>query len=263
MSDYPPPIDRLLTIGELLNWAGNYDYIALGLLPEHVPDLIRLAEDVALMDDEELGPSSWAPIHAARALGQLRAVAAVDPLLRLLEVADDDIIDFQEEDFPEVFARIGLPAVATLNACLQDASRGTWARVAAAAGLRNIATASPEFRSECIAHFSAVLDDAAREDKLVVSLLVGYLLDLKAVEAAPVIERAFAADAVDETFAGDWACVKWELSLGPKPAGRLGDRIDFQPFGDPVRTSNTPKDRAKARRKKSRKDRKRNQKKKR
>lgn len=35
--------------------------------------------------------------------------------------------------------------------------------------------------------------------------IVGYLVDLEAVEAAPLMERAFAAGRVDVSIMGDWA----------------------------------------------------------
>ncbi len=38
---------------------------------------------------------------------------------------------------------------------------------------------------------------------------------LQSVEAAPTIERAFAADRVDETIAGDWDEVQASLGLRP------------------------------------------------
>jgi hypothetical protein len=43
--------------------------------------------------------------------------------------------------------------------------------------------------------------------------LIANLLYLKAVEAAPVMERAFAADCVDETIVGDWEDVQIKLGL--------------------------------------------------
>jgi hypothetical protein len=39
------------------------------------------------------------------------------------------------------------------------------------------------------------------------------LLNLKAVESAEIIERAFAADTVDETVVGDWGVARRELGV--------------------------------------------------
>jgi len=45
------------------------------------------------------------------------------------------------------------------------------------------------------------------------TILIADLLDLKAVEAAPLIEQAFAAETVDEFMVGTWAAIQVELGL--------------------------------------------------
>ena len=57
--------------------------------------------------------------------------------------------------------------------------------------------------------------------------MVGYLLDLDAVESAEVIERAFAAGVIDEMVAGDWTTVREEL--GVTGLGLVPDRPRPQP----------------------------------
>ena len=60
---YPPPVDQLLTL-DMPDIHGVRDYVALGLRPEHIPDLIRLATDELLRwgeDSEE--PALWGLIH--------------------------------------------------------------------------------------------------------------------------------------------------------------------------------------------------------
>src|SRR5262249_4660104 len=42
---YPPPLDRLLTLGDAWKMHDWPDYPGPGLGPEHIPDLIRLATD--------------------------------------------------------------------------------------------------------------------------------------------------------------------------------------------------------------------------
>ena len=53
----------------------------------------------------------------------------------------------------------------------------------------------------------------ARQDPALNGSLVAYLLDLKAVEAADVMEQAFKAGDVDEMVAGGWPRVRRELGL--------------------------------------------------
>ena len=56
------------------------DYPALGLRMEHVPDLIRMTLDDELHGADSDSREVWAPLHAWRALGQLRAESAIKPL---------------------------------------------------------------------------------------------------------------------------------------------------------------------------------------
>ncbi|MBI4553084.1 MAG: UPF0175 family protein [Candidatus Latescibacteria bacterium] len=48
---YPSPVDRLLTFGNCLNFHEWPNYLDLGLGPEHIPDLIRMATDEELKPD--------------------------------------------------------------------------------------------------------------------------------------------------------------------------------------------------------------------
>ena len=101
---YQPPVERLLTYGESDrirpdDWP---DYPELGLGPEHVPDLIQMATDEALNEADAESTEVWAPLHAWRALGQLRAVEAVEPLLELFDRLEED--DWVHEELPSFLA---------------------------------------------------------------------------------------------------------------------------------------------------------------
>src|SRR5271165_2150407 len=91
--DDPAPVRQLLMIGEagcytLAEWP---DYPAsFGLGQQHVDALIRMACDAELHEGDPDSSVVWAPIHAWRALGQLRAEASVQPLLALLKMREDD-----------------------------------------------------------------------------------------------------------------------------------------------------------------------------
>ena len=84
-------------------------------------------------------------------------------------------------------------------------------------GLERIAVAHPEERDRCVAILTRQLERIEDLTDVVGGHLVGYLLDLKAVESAPAIEAAFAAGVVDPMVAGDWPEVRYELGLGPMP----------------------------------------------
>ncbi len=222
--DYPEPISKLLNMGEpgIREWP---DYLALGLGPEHVPDLIRMALDEAALDD----PATWAPIHAWRALGQLRAEEAIEPLIQLFQDIDDFDDDWVMEEMPSVFALIGPAAIPALADYVLDTSHGTWARVAATRSLKEIGTDHPNVRSACISVLTAALERFEALEPEVNGFLVLYLVDLEAVEAAPIMERAFEAGRVDPMVMGDWEDVQIELGL-------LEERTTPRPslFGGPA-----------------------------
>ncbi|HEO71790.1 MAG TPA: DUF1186 domain-containing protein [Candidatus Hydrogenedentes bacterium] len=208
--DYEEPVSRLLTLGQP---GDPLDYGSLGIGREHVPVLIRMAADMALHHALSDSDEVWAPLHAWRALGQLRAEEAVVPLVHLLRLVDEEGDDWAGEDLPEAISEIGAPAVPVLSACLQDRARGLWARVAASAGLAKVGQKHPGSRDTCVASLTAQLERFSEEPEELNVFLVSALMDLDAVEAAPVMERAFAADAVDLSIHGDWEEVQIEMGL--------------------------------------------------
>jgi hypothetical protein len=227
---YGPPVDALLGRGvpafSLNEWV---DYPAEhGLGTEHVPDLVRMATDQALHDADADSPEVWAPVHAWRALGQLRAEAAIEPVLGLLEEASADN-DWAFTDLPTVLARIGRPAIPALRRFLTEPKADTAPHHAAAEALRNMADLDPSLRDEAVATLSERLEAHAENDSELNAFLVSFLTDLGAVEAAPIMERAFAADDVDEFVSGDWEDIQVELGLLEK---RLTPPPSYRP--DPL-----------------------------
>ena len=219
MAAYEPPVSRLVQLGRPDVREDWDDYSTFGIGPEHVPELIRLAQDeeLARADSE---PEVYAPIHAWRALGQLRAEAAVEPLLDLLAEQEDDEkwSDWVTEEVPLVLGMIGPAALPAVAARMEQQGPPTkFVQGYFAGALTEIAKRHPETRDEVIRHLCRVLETAAVNDPSANGCVVGDLLDLRATEAWPAIERAFATGNVDEFTAGDAAHVKWELGLGPKP----------------------------------------------
>jgi hypothetical protein len=114
---------------------------------------------------------------------------------------------------PKVYAMLGPAAIPVLADYLADASHETWARNTAVDSLLEIARSHPESRDACVAPMLQQLESFADNDKDLNTILIGDLLDLKAVEAAPLIEQAFATESVDEFMVGTWASIQVELGL--------------------------------------------------
>lgn len=211
--DYPAPVSELLALGDCRGQGEWTDYRALGLGPEHVPDLIRMALDEELYWADSEDDVVWAPIHAWRALAQLRAEEAAQPLTRLLYRIDEYGDDWVGEEIPEVLGKLGPTAIPVLADYLADDSHSLWARIAAAQGLQEISERHPGARSAAISALTETLERFAHHDRTLNAFLVSFLVDLDAVEAAPLMKRAFEAEKVDLAVMGDWEDVQMELGL--------------------------------------------------
>ncbi len=255
------PLDKLLTLGDARPTMGRWpDYRQYGLTPEHIPDLIRMATDEELNLTDSDSQAVWAPMHAWRALAQFRAESAVGPLLSLLHWIDDNADDMIGEEVPEALGMIGPAAIPAVAEYLADASHGLWARVAAASSLKEIGQRHPDARAECVAILTRQLEHFAHQDKDLNAGLVAALLDLKAVESAPVMERAFAAGRVELSVAGDWEEVQVQLGLlekrkTPSPnfvADSLGPELGpkIQALAKQIRTLQPPPQKGKSKAKK-------------
>lgn len=221
-SDYRSPVAQLLALGDPLDAQDEIAYRELGLSEADVPELCRLAQADTLYDDEADDLVVFASVHAWRALGELRAEAAIDTLIGVFRHAEMD--DWVLEELPAILGRIGPTAIVPLTAYLEDDDNDTWARAAAMESLSAIARAFPETRDRCVAIFRGELARFAERDALFNALLIGELINHAAVETAPLMEQVFAAGAVDLTCVGDWEDVQIELGLLQR---RLTPRPDY------------------------------------
>ncbi len=211
---YAPPVDQLLRLGELKNHEFTRDYPALGLTAEHVPELIRMATDAELHEGPVKSAIVWAPVHAWRTLAALKAEAAVVPLLGLLNRIAQDDDDWVTAEVPMVLGELGRAALGPVTNFLGDPTRDEWARVAAADTLAELGQRHPGLQADCVARLVTQLERFASQSETLNAFLISSLLDLKAVAALPVMERAFAAGRVDESVNGDFEDA--EIALGLK-----------------------------------------------
>lgn len=233
---YTEPVTRLMTLGDPRGALGWRNYLALGFTEQHVPELCRLALDEELAWADSDSAEVWSGLHAWRTLAQLKAANAIPALLELLSRIDEDINDWVSDEIPLVLAHIGQAALEPLRAFLADARYGTWSRAAVGRSFAEIGQHHPELRADCVAALSRQLEQFAQQEENLNAFLIGYLVDLKGVEAAPVIEQAFAAGKVDLMVQGDWEQVQIYLGLlaerqTPSPDYRaiMAEQMGFDP----------------------------------
>lgn len=145
-SSFTSPLDRLFTFGDAEFGFRNEkpDYVGqLRLTQDHVPGLIEIVRMWEKEDGLPEGDAGAAPIHAWRALGQLRAIEAVEPLLAMQNRLDEERDDWYLGEFAEVFGLIGPAAIHALAAYLADDINGEFPRISAADGLFQIAKKRP------------------------------------------------------------------------------------------------------------------------
>lgn len=211
-TDYTPPVSELLCLGDVRG-KEELDYLALGLRPEHVPELCRMVLDKDLWWADSESVEVWSAIHAWRALAQIGSPDAIESLLEVLGRIDEYNDDWTMEELPGVFAAIGPVALPHLTEYLADREQGLWARITCVVCFEKMATQHPDTRSECIHTITRQLKRFEHQDATLNGFLISALIDWQAVEAAPLMQRAFAAGHVDVSVAGDWEEVQVEMGL--------------------------------------------------
>ena len=199
-ADYSGPVSNLLHIGEAkfgvapsewINYATEYE-----LGQDDIPDLIKLATDEDIANQESIDdPAVYGPVHAWRALAQLGATEAAEPLLGNFEWDDD----YSSEDLAHVYSLLGpstIPALAnhikTHNT--EDTAINAYGAVSA---LSEIAQEHPEAQAEVIKSLNDQLEQYQENDPALNGILAGNLADLGAKDSLPLIEAVFAADRAD------------------------------------------------------------------
>lgn len=214
-SAFKPPLEQFLYFDEPDEFDSR-DYMQEGITQADIPELIRMATSRDLFLAPFPSSLVWARIHAWRALGQLKAVEAVAPLLTLLKYIDEDQDDWIGEDMPRIFGQIGPAALAPLGDYLADTSNPVWARVAAEDSIQNIAVNFTETRGQAINLLTRTLERYTENDPILNGDIIYGLSRLRATETLPVIEKVFAADLADETINGDWEDLQIQFGLKSK-----------------------------------------------
>ena len=108
---------------------------------------------------------------------------------------------------------IGEPALEPARAVLADASVESFNRVAAASALRLAVERHPELRDRVVSMLVEQLRAWPDQDDVVNGFLIDYLVELRVVEAAPLMQAAFEAGLADPDIRGDWEDLQIELGL--------------------------------------------------
>lgn len=182
MAEYSGAIAQLLTYGEctvtpIQEWV---DYASLGLTPADIPQLIQMATDPELYEAELDSIEGWAPVHAWRALAQLRAGVAVEPLLQAYERfgEQDGWWEWFSDELPDVFTMMGeaaIPGIRNYVSYQTQSAERVSAQLTAIGGLEKIGKANPELQPQCIEICTTELTHASEHDPEVNGFLVGVL----------------------------------------------------------------------------------------
>lgn len=245
LAELPEAVQKLAELGDPWALDEDFSYRSAGIRREHVPALIDVlrhtgewmvepaAQKEPAVEEEELPPQFWLPMHAWRALGQMGAIEAAPAMLDALRLIDDtrsDLVsDIVQEDLPVTLSSLGEKIIPALAEFLRDDQRGLWARLAAADALNQVGMFQPETRGEVVQRFIQVLEDFEAEEPVFNSFIISHLMDLKAVEAAELVEQVFASERIEEDVMGDWE----DFQVG---VGLLKERLtppktfNFDPF---------------------------------
>lgn len=214
MSHYSDPVSRLLSLDEpkrnqWLNYIETFGFSA-----EHIPELVRMASDPDLQMADQNSPEVWAPLHAWRTLGQLRAEQAVPELLSILEKLPDD--DWAHDDIPVVCGMIGAAAIEPVRRFLNIDHADCFINITAANCLHQIASSHADLQEVCVQALIERLQRFQDNDEALNGFLISYLIDVDinaGRDHLALIEQAFLADKVDEMVLGDFEDVQITLGL--------------------------------------------------
>lgn len=212
-SNYTEPVAQLLEYGDPREHKEWPDYLSLGLTDEHIPDLINMAIDEELNWADSESSEVWAPLHAWRTLGQLRAEEAIEPLLALFHEFEELDNDWAASELPTIYGMIGPKSIPALSRYLSDDSNELYPRTSAAECIEEIGKTHADAKLECAQALSTQLEGFHSNPPPLNGFLISGLIDLQEADHLPLIRQAFKQKRVDLTVAGDIEDVEIELGV--------------------------------------------------
>lgn len=191
---YPPRPQKLLKLG----WQADEKAIRarVGRAADwkpFIPDLERVVLDEGLLSGWPAEPPSWAPLHALRLLGYLRAHQSAGRLLALMDRENDWLSDL----LPSVWVEMGPQAAEPLWAYIRDRRHNAEQRGNVMIGLQRLAEKHRPYRREVVEGLAQLLDDAPDEDGTANAYIAHVLSELGDVEAFPALRRAYDEDRIN------------------------------------------------------------------
>ena len=223
--DYTPPVSHLLSYGEpnILKIEEWPDYVSeLGLTDEHVPQLVNLMTDLDLANfdpneppplPEEADPEVvWAaPVHAWRALYQLAPQRLFDQ--RVFAVLDSALDEWSGEEFIDIIQAMGPSAIDPVTQLIENNLASENRLTPLIEALYRVGEKLPETRDRIVSILMRLLENYPHNGGVNNSFLAMGLVELKAVEAADLLEKVYEAEEIDEFLIGSWPQVQIELGL--------------------------------------------------
>lgn len=158
--------------------------------------------------------STWAPLHALRLLGELRAHQTAGPLLALMEDENDWLSDL----LPSVWTAMGPKAAPPLWDYLEQRTAPPQWRGNVIIGLARMGQKHQSYRREVTEGFIKLLEESPPGDEEANGYVVHALASLlKARQAWPAIRRAYDANKLDDSI---MTLDDVRRNLGPEPPRR-------------------------------------------
>ncbi|MFH1442289.1 MAG: SEC-C metal-binding domain-containing protein [Candidatus Omnitrophota bacterium] len=142
-----------------------------------------VSDDFAWMRDV---PEWWAVVHSVFILGAIGAEETIVPLLKSLRLACAHDCDWVTEQFPSIFARVGIKAISGLKMIALDWTTDWFTRIIAIEALAAITITNSEAEKDIFAFIGAIFSNEA-EDKDVRAHSGNILLDFQKEEFKAVL----------------------------------------------------------------------------
>ncbi len=209
---YSEPVFSLMALGKPEPPFEWLDYSKLGITVEHEDELLALLgeDDFSYSDDEA---EIWIPLHAWRALAQIRSLNMLTIFCPMLWRFDDQWIREDSSLIVQIFGPFALPLWLSYLSFTESAGK-TDSVLSVVEGLALLGQKHIEARQTVSDDFTQRLARHADNDERYNAFLVLGLERLRAKNALPIIAAAYADETVDETVE-NWRGVSRAFRLPP------------------------------------------------